>query len=303
MAKALAITLIVLLVLILVAMIAYLIFQSVVVKYALVNNLQCGQPKCPFNFDKNVPVSQPPSDLSITPGTLPFHKSLANHLASVVYYSLAKQDYVSTAGMKLLAQLDTDTDKLMATISQIEGIDDTVIIAIRGTQNGTDLLEDTHFAQISFPPFGTVHEGFLKVYQSLWDKLTIIVRNVQGLKRVVICGHSLGAAVATMIGLSLQNTFGKDYVQVGVVTYACPRVGDENFSKAVDNTIQHIRIRNDSDAVPSFPAAVSPNQRNPKHPWLYYHSGQEYSFNDNWKSVLNNHLIPVYLNFINSLSF
>lgn len=45
-----------------------------------------------------------------------------------------------------------------------------------------------------------------------------------------------------------------------VVTYACPRVGNED---RVDATVEHIRIVNNSDAVPGVPAAVSPNKLNP----------------------------------------
>lgn len=306
MGKALTISLVVIFVLILASLIVYLVYQSIVLKYVLVNNLKCGQPKCPLVFNKDLPVLPPPTDLLITPSTLPFHKSLINHMASVVFYSLAKQNYSPTQSMNLVAQLDTDSDKLMATISQIQGLNDTLIIAIRGTQNGTDLLEDTHFAQVPYD-FGSgsknVHEGFLNVYKKLYGGVFGSVQKIQGLKRIVLCGHSLGAAVATMFALSLQNGLGKSNVLVSVVTYACPRAGDEEFSKAVDEAVQHIRIRNDSDAVPSFPAAVSPNQHHPSQPWLYYHSGIEYGFNDNWKSVLNNHFIPVYLNFINSLDF
>jgi len=291
----------VILVAILIVLILY-IFYNVqktlkILGYTLVNDLQCGKPKCDLVV-KNMPVLQPPDNLADINGNLDFHKSLINFMASVIDASLKKLDYIAMPGMKVLKQVDTPEDKLMAILATLDSSPETLIIAIRGTQNTQDLLQDTHFAQTPFPIDSSrnamVHQGFFNVYNSVKDG---ILQNIpSNTRKIIVVGHSLGSAVAVLIALILKKT--RSYINIRVVTYACPRIGNKDLADIVDANIQHIRIVNNSDAVPGLPAAVSPNKLYPPRPWIYYHSGIPITFNLNWQSVINNHLIPVYMKFI-----
>ena len=109
---------------------------------------------------------------------------------------------------------------------------------------------------------------------------------------VMISGHSLGAATATLACLDLTK-FGYDCV---AYTFASPRVGDMDFCRIAKKLNTNLyRIVNIADAVPTLPPAVSPNLDDPEDPFMYSHCGIMKSFSVNWLSTLNNHLIGSYL--------
>jgi hypothetical protein len=293
---------ILIIVIIIVVYIIYKIRKNLkIVTYALVNDLQCGKPKCDIQV-KNIPVLVPPANnLGDLNGNTAFHQSLINFMASVIQASLLGNNYTASSGMTLIKQVNTPQDKLMAVLATIDSSPETLIISIRGTQNLDDLLEDTHIAQTPFPIDNSknplVHQGFFNVYNAVKDDILDNIPN--NTRNIIVVGHSLGSAVAVLIGIILKKT--RSAINTRVVTYACPRVGNKDLADIVDATVEHIRIVNNSDAVPGLPAAVSPNKLNPPSPWLYYHSGTQITFNLNWQSVINNHMIPVYMNFINQL--
>ena len=287
--------------------------QLAMIANVLENDFECGKPKCDLNFNKNLPVSLPAvtDDLSLTSETIAFHKSLINFMASVVYYSLEGKDYVPLTNMTTLKQVNTQSDKLMSIVTKINDVNNILIVGTRGTQNLSDLMEDTHLAQVEFPVQNLhlyfndgnkpmCHQGFFNVFNQVKDQvLQILNQELKNINQVVLVGHSLGAAVSCLLGITIKMLYPS--LQVNVVTYACPRIGNKDICDLIDSNLQHIRFRNDSDAVPTFPSAVSANEEDPTQPWFYYHSGEQVVFNANWKSVLNNHLIPVYQSFVNSL--
>lgn len=269
-------------------------------QYVLINNIQCGKPKCDL-IVKNIPVLPPPTNLADFNTNITFHQSLINFMATVIQASLStNKTYIAPPGMTLVKQVDTPKDPLMGVLAVINSDPTTLIIAIRGTQTGIDLLQDSHLAQTPFPITSRnnplVHQGFYNVYVSVKD---IILQSIpKNIQNIIVVGHSLGSAVAVLMGLTIKQAMSN--INTRVVTYACPKVGNEDLADLVDSNIEHVRIVNGSDAVPTLPGAVSPNQTNPPTPWFYYHSGTAVTFNLNWKSVINNHLIPVYMAFINS---
>jgi len=58
------------------------------------------------------------------------------------------------------------------------------------------------------------------------------------------------------------------------------------------------RIVNTSDVAPTFPVSVSPNFDDPENPFIYDHCGNAVYFTDNWKSLVNNHTLAVYVNWL-----
>lgn len=128
------------------------------------------------------------------------------------------------------------------------------------------------------PPRGQVHRGF----QSAWDSVEGSV--IQQIHRwnegrheplpLLICGHSLGGAVATVAAASLSKR--KFNVQ-GLYTFGQPRVGDLVFvaeiGKELDGKV--FRFVNNNDIVPHVPPPYLP--WNPMR--LYVHMGQMFYFN------------------------
>mmetsp|Transcript_42007 Transcript_42007/g.115949 ORF Transcript_42007/g.115949 Transcript_42007/m.115949 type:complete len:912 (-) Transcript_42007:58-2793(-) len=79
---------------------------------------------------------------------------------------------------------------------------DTVIVAFRGTSNLTDVWTNVQYYQTDALSID-VHAGFYQ--QSLDVKLNDLVERLVSGKRILICGHSLGGAVAKVLTLRLLN--------------------------------------------------------------------------------------------------
>jgi triacylglycerol lipase len=117
------------------------------------------------------------------------------------------------------------------------------VIAFRGTaiEKLLEWVEAANCDLASFGPGKRVHEGFYSVYESL-DIDDISPR------KVILCGHSLGAALATLLALD------SDFSTQAVYTFGSPRVGDTAFVTVYDRTIpQTFRYVNRYDIVPSLP--------------------------------------------------
>ena len=67
----------------------------------------------------------------------------------------------------------------------------------------------------------------------------------------MICGHSLGGAVALLLSEMLRRRPGFDYT-LQLYTYGAPRAGDANFVASAKDLV-HYRVVNHNDPVPSVP--------------------------------------------------
>ena len=143
-----------------------------------------------------------------------------------------------------------------------------IILSFRGTQPDVlaDWITDLKIHKIVSPAHsiqGFVHRGFLGALETVWDtgsgsiahKLheAISLAARDGIPKIFITGHSLGAALATL-ATSLCCDMVKKYLS-GLYTFGSPRVGDANFCgmlyRAVDNQI--FRVVNNNDIVTRIP--------------------------------------------------
>jgi len=143
-----------------------------------------------------------------------------------------------------------------------------VVIAIRGTEGIWEWLHDGAFFQVTCPfvaGAGNTEDGFTAIYQSL------TMGNAAGAQRVVdalaglplvqpvrsltICGHSLGAALATLLAVDLAAN--KAVQNLTVYTYASPRTGDPLFANTYNQLVPNtFRLANQLDLVPQLPLAL-----------------------------------------------
>lgn len=125
------------------------------------------------------------------------------------------------------------------------------VLCFRGSKSRRDWLLDL----LVFPRFdigtmrhlrlGLLHAGFLVGATAL---LPAVEKAVAG-RRYALCGHSLGGALATLVG-ALMTVTGRPPVEI--VTFGAPRVGMSLF---VDS-LQHVAIRQytyGNDFVPMVP--------------------------------------------------
>lgn len=100
---------------------------------------------------------------------------------------------------------------------------------------------------------GLLHEGFQEVYLSIRNDIIKKIESIKKSKKIYITGHSLGATLATLACIDIEYTLKKKIT--ALYTFASPRVGDNDFVKAFNNSFSKktYRIANCSDIVTEIP--------------------------------------------------
>ncbi len=128
-----------------------------------------------------------------------------------------------------------------------------LVIACRGTQptEFNDISADLKAFPVVAETISRVHRGFKAEVDELWPMVCEdIARTVNVKKKLWICGHSLGAAMATIMSNrcecdSLLNNPEELY------TYGSPRVGWPTYVKSFG--VIHHRWKNNNDIVTTVP--------------------------------------------------
>ncbi|XEC93812.1 lipase family protein [Paenibacillus tarimensis] len=140
-------------------------------------------------------------------------------------------------------------------------------VVIRGTESALDWLSDFEFVLESFhevPNGGKTERGFTNLYRSMMieyaDSNVPSQPLVSGLDqlpagtKLVVTGHSLGSSLATLHAF----VAGSKEIDVELVTFASPRVGDRKFVEAFQKmNIKNTRIFNHPDIVPQVPMEIA----------------------------------------------
>lgn len=126
-------------------------------------------------------------------------------------------------------------------------------VVFRGTSSKKDAQNDVSIDKVPFINEGEkVHIGF----KSSWDAVkNIILKDITKMgeyKKIVVCGHSLGAAVATLCAYNLSHVFTDATIEC--CTIGSPRVGNKIFKNNYDSRkIKTLRIVHNNDVVTHFP--------------------------------------------------
>ena len=137
---------------------------------------------------------------------------------------------------------ETDTQVLVEKMAEGQ-----FAVIFPGTASAQDWRTDSKIKKIEW--FGhRVHRGFAQAYDSVHYGIdTIIPPNAA----VIIAGHSLGGALATLaaIRLGLKHTISAVY------TFGSPRVGNGPFARRYDALLHDntFRLVNEGDPVPHVP--------------------------------------------------
>ncbi|OGM49566.1 putative lipase precursor [Aspergillus bombycis] len=178
---------------------------------------------------------------------------------------------VEAAGASTIAELNKED------IRGFVAVDDThrlLIVSFRGSNSVRNWVKNFQFWKIDEPGprgfwdklFGSdkpqqgndicscaIHSGFYRSWELLKDDVMDALtraRETYGDYHVVVTGHSLGAAIATIAGAYLRTK----QIPCDIYSYGSPRVGDARFADFV-STQSGItaRITNGYDPVPSLP--------------------------------------------------
>ncbi|KRW70390.1 lipase [Pseudomonas sp. TTU2014-096BSC] len=143
-------------------------------------------------------------------------------------------------------------DKESSTQAFITHNDKIMLISVRGTQEMlADASRDLDARQVPYEGKGQAHRGF---YGGFLAVRPFIERYMEafytGEQTLIICGHSLGGAIALLLAEWLRCLpTGPDVV---LYTYGAPRAGDRAFVQAAQSLTHH-RIVNHDDPIPALP--------------------------------------------------
>ncbi|KAJ9455409.1 Phospholipase A(1) DAD1 [Diplonema papillatum] len=91
------------------------------------------------------------------------------------------------------------------------------------------------------------HSGFLKIWSRVKPFVEDSVARYAGARPLLVAGHSLGGAMATLCGYSLRRAVANS---VEVWTFGSPHVGNAAFARAFDKGMPNcFRVVNENDAI------------------------------------------------------
>lgn len=133
--------------------------------------------------------------------------------------------------------------------------DETIYVVYRGSSSIRDWLDDLDAILTTYPYCKDcqVHKGF---YKAELNVIAMVQTEVARLRliypsyKIIITGHSLGAALAalTVVDLSMLHS------NLELFNYGCPRVGNQAFASFFSNNIiQRNRVTHHKDTVPHCP--------------------------------------------------
>jgi triacylglycerol lipase len=155
-----------------------------------------------------------------------------------------------------------------------------IVVVCRGTEikQLNDIVTDVNIDRVhSVYEYGLVHEGFLNYTNRIWENVKASVLDQGGdYKNVWFTGHSLGAAMATLMA---GRFAAYPYLPTpkALFTYGSPRVGNRSFINVFNELpVTHHRWVNDGDIVTKIP--LSP---------FFYHCGKMHKIDKKGNIDLN----------------
>lgn len=136
--------------------------------------------------------------------------------------------------------------------------DNSLFVSIRGSETILNWVDNIQVRKIT--PYNDdsieVSKGFFKAYSYLksdiFDKLDAM-KNKYDTKDLVITGHSLGAAIGTLLAYDILTT-NKTFDIHNLITFGSPRIGNNKFVESISRyNLIHYRITHYYDMVPHLP--------------------------------------------------
>ena len=130
----------------------------------------------------------------------------------------------------------------------IKTLDHEYVIGFRGTDDLQSAILDAKAWQTDSETIGDVHYGFKRYLDDIYIPIIKWLESYsvfEQKKKIIVTGHSLGAAAATIMTARLKHA---GYEHVELFTYGSPRTGDKTFASQFDDINVH-RFVNNNDIV------------------------------------------------------
>lgn len=137
-------------------------------------------------------------------------------------------------------------------------ITNTIFTSFRGSSNIHNWIENIQIRKIS--PYNDssieIEKGFFKAYNFVKPQMIEnlgILKNKYKTKDLFITGHSLGAAMATLMSYDIMTAL-TEYNIKYFVNFGSPRVGNKEFVESFNSyNISSYRVTHNYDMVPHLP--------------------------------------------------
>ncbi|MCQ4265455.1 lipase family protein [Stutzerimonas stutzeri] len=128
--------------------------------------------------------------------------------------------------------------------------DKIMLISVRGTLGLKDFLLDADARQVPFKEgTGQAHRGFYNAFSAAKKFVERYMEAFYIGQTIIVCGHSLGGAVALLLSAWINSNWSKD---TQLYTYGAPRAADQAFVQSA-NELTHHRLVNHNDPIPGVP--------------------------------------------------
>lgn len=187
-------------------------------------------------------------------GTIKDDAALCAEMSRLAYVKEESRlvEYLKRAGFqkdKIIGYADNGTQLFIASRPD----DNLTVVAFRGTEpdDPSDIFTDAKFLLTPWTdeagrPLGQVHKGFADALlkDGLLQQIVTCLNSMEPPTRVLLTGHSLGAALATISASWITAAH--------LYTFGSPLVGDATFAQAVKD-IKHFRYVDCCDLVTRVP--------------------------------------------------
>ncbi|CAM9680626.1 unnamed protein product [Choristocarpus tenellus] len=145
--------------------------------------------------------------------------------------------------------LDHDTQSFVASNGQF------TVVVFRGTTSLSDWATNTLVWRIE-TPYGSVHRGFNAAVDTVWAEMLPVIKRIHKedpSKPIYVCGHSLGAALASIATARLE--LDENIEIANLYTIGSPRVFQKDFAEKFDEVLKKKTFRavNNNDIVTDLP--------------------------------------------------
>jgi predicted lipase len=164
---------------------------------------------------------------------------------------LCQEIYRDFSGLRFSAYPDVEpvfvesqdngfTDTQVAILNQLNS--DRLYIVFRGSDKSIDWISNFQLRQQIYPYADgnsevKFHQGFMTAYFAVRQALLDAMDKFEG-QRVIVTGHSLGGALATIAALDLQYNLGSKHdLSFEVYTFGAPRVGNRAMVESYNGRI------------------------------------------------------------------
>ena len=202
-------------------------------------------------------------------------------------YSEAKDINFRSLGLDLVKWIEHKESDTQGFIAIDSG--DVVYLVWRGSSSKKDFQNDASVQKFPFiEPGEKIHIGFKSSWEAVKDLVYKTLMGLDRIESIVICGHSLGGAVATLSAYAIHKELGIDRIEC--CTIGSPRVGNKKFKENYNLTpIKTLRIVHHNDVV----------TRSPK--FGYHHVNNELRIDDDGNVIVPKYNLERILKFIKSI--